>query len=178
MSLPIVNPFGTVSTQKIKSQWTNNLQANTWIAPYGMMFFDTYDGVLRLGDDETPGGQIIGTGGGGNGVPAAPNGSLQFNNNGVFGGNISLTFDAANSILTLTGSQNVIGNISVVGNINVAGNVQANSIRDDDGIFLNSNVITMSYTLPPGYNGITGGPITIENSAVVTVPDGQRWTIV
>jgi hypothetical protein len=177
MSLPIDNPTGIQSTQKIKSSWVNNLNANTFVAPSGMLFFDTYNGVLRLGDDTTPGGQIIG-GGGGNGTPAAPAGSIQFNNNGAFGGNIALTFDAANSVLSLTGLANVIGNINVVGNVNVTGNVRANTVYDDDGIFLNANVITMSYTLPPGYNGITGGPITIENSAVVTIPDGQRWTIV
>jgi hypothetical protein len=67
-TLPIPNPFGNVSTQKIKSSWINNLQANTYVAPYGLMFFDTYDGVLRLGDGETQGGRIIGTGGGGNGA--------------------------------------------------------------------------------------------------------------
>lgn len=178
MSLPIPNPFGNVSTQKIKSSWINNLQANTYVAPYGLMFFDTYDGVLRLGDGSTPGGQIVTTGGGGNGTPAAPNGSIQFNNNGAFGGNISLTFDAGNSILSLTGDQNVIGNISVVGNIAASEAVRANSVFADAGIFLNANSISVSYTLPPGYNGITGGPTTIQDPAVITIPDGQRWTIV
>jgi hypothetical protein len=177
MTYPVPNPDGIPSTQKIKSSWVNKLDAAGYIAPVGMLFFDTYTGILRLGDNVTPGGHIIG-GGGGNGTPAAPAGSIQFNNNGVFGGNIALTYDAANSVLSLTGDQNVVGNISVVGNINVTGNVHANTVYDDDGIFLNANVITMSYTLPPGYNGITGGPITIENSAVVNIPDGQRWTIV
>jgi hypothetical protein len=178
-SLPIPQPAGEpLSTQKIKSSWTKNLDAANYVAPAGLLFFDTYAGVLRLGDGETPGGRLVGGGGGGNGTPSAPNQSIQFNDNGVFGGNVTLTFDAANSILSLTGNQNVVGNISVVGNIIATEIVQANSVRDDDGIFLNANVITMSYTLPPGYNGITGGPITIENSAVVTVPDGQRWTIV
>ena len=178
MSLPIVNPTGTASTQKVNSSWTNNLSANTYVAPYGMLFFDTYDGVLRLGDNVTPGGQIISTGGGGNGTPAAPNGSLQFNNSGAFGGNISLTFDAANSVLSLTGDQNVVGNITVTGNIQATTNVSANVVYANAGIFLNANVITASYTLPPGFNGISGGPVEIQGSAVVTVPPGQRWTVV
>lgn len=178
MSLPIPNPFGNVSTQKIKSQWTNNLQANTWVAPYGMMFFDTYDGVLRLGDNVTPGGQIIGSGGGGNGTPAAPNGSIQFNNNGAFGGNIALTYDVANSVLSLTGDQSVVGNISVAGNIQATNNVSANVVYANAGIFLNANVITESYTLPVGFNGISGGPVDVQGNAVVTVPNGQRWTVV
>jgi hypothetical protein len=178
-TLPIPKPPNEPnSTQKIKSSWINNLQANTYVAPYGLMFFDTYDGVLRLGDGETQGGRIIGTGGGGNGTPAAPNGSLQFNNSGAFGGNISLTFDAANSVLSLTGDQNVVGNITVTGNIQATTNVSANVVYANAGIFLNANVITASYTLPPGFNGISGGPVDIQGNAVVTVPNGQRWTVV
>jgi len=180
MSLPIPKPPGEPnSTQKIKSQWTNNLTANAYIAPLGQLFFDTYDGVLRLGDNVTPGGQIINTGGGGgNGTPAAPSGSIQFNNGGVFGGNISLTFDAANSVLSLTGDQTVVGNISVAGNVQATTNVSANVVYANAGIFLNANVITASYTLPPGFNGISGGPVDIQGNAVVTVPNGQRWTVV
>lgn len=179
MSLPIPPiPGQPPSTQKIKSTWTNNLSANTYVAPYGMLFFDTYDGILRLGDNVTPGGQLITTGGGGNGTPAAPTGAIQFNNNGAFGGNIALTYDAGNSILSLTGDQNVIGNITVTGSISVSNAIQANSVFADAGIFLNANSISVSYTLPPGYNGITGGPTTIQDPAVITIPDGQRWTIV
>jgi hypothetical protein len=178
MTLPIPQPAGEpLSTQKIKSSWTNNLDAATYVAPFGQLFFDTYAGVLRLGDNVTPGGQILNTGGGG-GTPASPNQSIQFNNNGVFGGNVNLTYDFANSILTLTGEQSVIGNISVVGNVVATNSVEANAVFADAGIFLNANLITVSYTLPAGYNGITGGPTQIANTAVITVPDSQRWTIV
>jgi hypothetical protein len=173
MSLPIPNPYGNVSTQKVKSSWINNLQANTYVAPYGLMFFDTYDGVLRLGDGSTPGGQLITTGGGsGNGTPAAPNGSIQFNNSGAFGGNIALTFDAANSVLSLTGLANVVGNIQATDN------VSANVVIAEAGIFLNANLITESYTIPAGYNGLSGGPTVVQAPAVITVPNGQRWTVV
>jgi hypothetical protein len=172
MSLPIPNPYGNVSTQKVKSSWINNLQANTYVAPYGLMFFDTYDGVLRLGDGSTPGGQLITTGGGGGGTPAAPNGSIQFNNSGAFGGNIALTFDAANSVLSLTGLANIVGNIQATDN------VSANVVIAEAGIFLNANLITESYTIPAGYNGLSGGPTVVQAPAVITVPNGQRWTVV
>lgn len=179
MTLPIPQPAGEpLSTQKIKSTWTNNLDAATYVAPYGLLFFDTYAGVLRLGDNVTPGGQILNFGGGGNGTPAAPNQSVQFNNNGVFGGNTNLTYDFANSVLTLTGHQSVIGNIDVTGNVTANDSVIANAVFANAGMFLDGNVITVSYTLPAGYNGLTGGPITIMDTATVTVPDGQRWTIV
>jgi hypothetical protein len=171
MTLPIPNPFGTVSTQKIKSQWTNNLQANTYVAPYGQMFFDTYDGVLRLGDGSTPGGQIIITGGGGNGIPSGPDQSVQFNNSGVFGGNIALTFNAANSVLTLT------GNIQT-SNIVASNNAIANAVFAANGLFFNSNVIPESITLPAGYNAMSSGVTLIPDDVIVEVGDGQRWTAV
>lgn len=171
MTLPIPNPTGVNSTQKIKSSWVNNLSANTYVGPVGTIFFDTYDGILRLGDNVTPGGQIIGTGGG-NGTPALPANSIQFNNGGLFGGNIALTFDAANSVLNLTGLANVVGNITATNN------VAANVVIAEAGIFLNANLITESYTIPAGYNGISGGPTVVQAPAVITVPNGQRWTIV
>jgi hypothetical protein len=171
MTLPIPNPFGTISTQKIKSQWTNNLQANTYVAPYGQMFFDTYDGVLRLGDGTTPGGQIVITGGGGNGVPSGPNQSVQFNNNGVFGGNVALTFDAGNSVLTLT------GNIQT-SNIVASNNATANAVFAANGLFFNGNVIPESVTVPTGYNAMSSGATLVPDDVVVSVGDGQRWTAV
>lgn len=177
MTLPIPNPFGTVSTQKIKSQWTNNLQANTYVAPYGLMFFDTYDGVLRLGDGSTPGGQIVVTGGGGNGTPAAPNQSIQFNNGGVFGGNVALTFDSANAVLSLTGLANITGNITATDTITASNTVQANVISAQNGLLLNANTVAQSYTIPTGFNAVSGGPVTVPGGVVVDSVDG-RWTIV
>ena len=173
MTLPIPQPAGEpLSTQKIKSTWTNNLDAATYVAPYGMLFFDTYAGVLRLGDNVTPGGQLVSTGGGGGGTPAAPANSIQFNNAGAFGGNVALTFDAVNGVLNLTGLANVVGNIQATNT------VAANVVVAEAGIFLNANLITESYTIPTGYNGLTGGPTVVANPAVITVPPGQRWTIV
>lgn len=240
MALPPVN----TTTQKIKSSWVNNLDATSYVAPAGMMFFDTATGVLRLGDAETPGGIIVG-GGGGNGTPAGPNGSLQFNNGGAFGGNSALTYDAANATLNLTGLANVAGDISATGNItgnyilgngafltgvitsvsniangtsnvsidsananitvavdgtsnvavftstglDVTGNVtssdtitanntvSANVVAAQNGLFINANVVAQSYTIPPGYNAISAGPVTVPPGVVVDSIDGN-WVIV
>lgn len=38
--------------------------------------------------------------------------------------------------------------------------------------------IAASYTITPGKNAITAGPITIEDGVVVTIPDGSTWTVV
>lgn len=166
MALPPVN----TTTQKIKSSWVNNLNADTFIAPAGQMFFDTATGVLRLGDAETPGGIIVG-GGGGNGTPSGPNQSIQFNNNGVFGGNVALTFDAANAVLTLA------GNIQT-GNIVAGNNATANAVFAANGLFFNGNVIPESVTVPAGYNAMSSGATLVPDDVVVSVGDGQRWTAV
>lgn len=141
------------------------------------MFFDTYDGVLRLGDGSTPGGIIIGGGGGGNGVPALPANSIQFNNGGVFGGNIALTFDAANSALSLTGLATVTGNIAATDTITAGNSVIANVITAQNGLLLNANTVVHSFTIEPGYNAVSGGPVEIPDGVIVDSVNG-RWTIV
>ena len=166
MALPPTNQ----STQKIKSSRTNNLDADTYVGPSGLMWFDTATGLLRLGDDETPGGIIVG-GGSGNGNPAGPNQSIQFNNSGVFGGNVSLTFDAANAVLTLA------GNIQT-SNIVAGNNATANAVFAANGLFFNGNVIPESVTIPAGYNAMSSGDTLVPDNVVVSVGDGQRWTAV
>lgn len=48
----------------------------------------------------------------------------------------------------------------------------------DQIFFENDLVVTTSYTLPTGKNAGTFGPVTINTGVVVTVPDGQVWSIV
>lgn len=54
-----------------------------------------------------------------------------------------------------------------------AGGAQAGGV-----IYENNQVITASYTLTTGKNGMSAGPITINSGVVVTVPSGSVWTIV
>jgi hypothetical protein len=44
-------------------------------------------------------------------------------------------------------------------------------------IFENSLTISSNYTLTTNKNGLSVGPITINNGVSVTVPSGQRWVI-
>ena len=47
------------------------------------------------------------------------------------------------------------------------------------GMFIETDkTLTSNYTITTGKNAITAGPITIDDDAVVTVPDGSTWTIV
>ena len=220
------------ATGKIKASRVNNLAADTYVGPAGQIWYDVDTGLLRLGDNVTPGGTIIG-GGGGNGTPGGPNASIQFNNNGVFGGNTALTFNAANSVLNLNGAISATGNVTgnyfigngalltgvnvssnsifngdsnvqitsananvtvgvngtgnvaiftstglnVNGNITVTDTVDANLVTAELGLFLNANTIIANYTIPPGYNALSAGPITIPDGIVVDSVS-SNWGIV
>lgn len=47
----------------------------------------------------------------------------------------------------------------------------------DGAIYENTNTISESYTLTPGTNGMSVGPVTLASGVSVTVPPGQRWVI-
>jgi hypothetical protein len=45
-------------------------------------------------------------------------------------------------------------------------------------IQLNGQIISDNYAIPAGYNGVSAGPITISNGAIVSIPAGSSWSIV
>jgi hypothetical protein len=42
----------------------------------------------------------------------------------------------------------------------------------------NKTTLTDSYTITPGYNAMSAGPININNGVIVDIPGGSVWTIV
>ena len=46
-----------------------------------------------------------------------------------------------------------------------------------NGIFVNSTTVSQSYTIAPGFNGYSTGPMTIASGVTVTVSSGQRWVV-
>jgi len=48
----------------------------------------------------------------------------------------------------------------------------------DKVFYLNDNQVNSDYTLPPGRNAMSAGPIIVNLGVTVTVPPGQAWTIV
>lgn len=38
--------------------------------------------------------------------------------------------------------------------------------------------VTGDYTLEAGRNGVSAGPITVEDGVTITIEDGARWVIV
>jgi hypothetical protein len=45
-------------------------------------------------------------------------------------------------------------------------------------IKLNEQTILADYSIPVGYNGLSAGPITIDDGVVVTIPTGSSWSVV
>lgn len=45
-------------------------------------------------------------------------------------------------------------------------------------IYENAQLITTSYTMTTGNNGMSAGNITIDTGVTVTIPTGSFWTIV
>jgi hypothetical protein len=48
----------------------------------------------------------------------------------------------------------------------------------DTVFFENGQTVTTNYTLSTGKNAVSAGPVTINNSVVVTIPSGASWVIV
>jgi len=48
----------------------------------------------------------------------------------------------------------------------------------DEAFFENDQIITADYTITTGKNAMTAGPIEIDDSVTVTVPNGSTWTVV
>ncbi len=84
--------------------------------------------------------------------PTAATGMLRFNSTGS-------SFEGYNgsSWSSLGGAQGGVGNPFV---------------------YENDITVTADYTLTTGKNGMTAGPITINDGVTVTVPDNSTWTIV
>ena len=145
------------ATGKIKASRVNNLAADTYVGPDGQIWYDIATGVLRLGDNVTPGGTIIG-GGSGNGVPGGPTNSVQFNAGGdSFGGTVNITTNGTD--LSVTGNVNAayfIGDGSQLTNLpagnysntNVSAYLSSGSVTTD---YLTSGNISASGNVSGGY---------------------------
>jgi hypothetical protein len=159
------------SIQNFFTSRDNNANASTYVGQLDRLWYDPLTNTIYVSDGVTPGGIAVSGGGGGNGTPSGPNQSLQFNSNGVFGGNINLTFDATNAVLAVN------GNITT-SNVTASNAVTGNSVFADNGLFFNGNVIPESVTVPAGYNAMSSGNTLVPDGVIVSVGDGQRWTAV
>ena len=84
-------------------------------------------------------------------TPAGSNTEVQYNNSGAFGASSSFTY--ASSTLT------------------------APIVSASNGLVVNSNTVSASYTIPSGSSASSVGPMTVASGQSVTVPSGSRWVV-
>lgn len=58
------------------------------------------------------------------------------------------------------------------------GDLQASQVTASNGIFVNSQTVSVSYTIPTGSSAMSSGPITVASGQSVTVSSGSRWVVV
>ena len=69
------------------------------------------------------------------------------------------------------------GALTVVGGLGVGGSIFASQIIGTNGFLSNNNTIVGNYTLATGTNAMSAGPIVLTTGSTITIPTGQRWTI-
>jgi hypothetical protein len=57
-------------------------------------------------------------------------------------------------------------------------NAYAPQFGASNGLFINSNTVSASYTIPSNYNAMSAGKVTVNSGITVTIPSGSRWVIV
>ena len=54
---------------------------------------------------------------------------------------------------------------------------QAQAVSPDSPIRLNTRKVAADFTVPPGYNAASAGPISVADRVTVTVSDHSTWSI-
>jgi hypothetical protein len=86
-------------------------------------------------------------------TPAGSTTQVQYNNAGSFAGSANFTFNSTTGLLT------------------------APEVLASNGLVLNANTNTSSYTIGSGNNAMSVGPFTTASGTTITVPSGSRWVI-
>lgn len=58
------------------------------------------------------------------------------------------------------------------------GELQSSEVNATNGIFVNSQTVSASYSIPSGSNAVSAGPVAVASGVTVTVPSGSVWTVV
>lgn len=57
------------------------------------------------------------------------------------------------------------------------GELQASELVASNGIVLNNQTMSASYTMPAGYSGMSTGPFTVAGGVTFTIPSGSRHVV-
>ena len=133
---------------------------------------DYYAQSILGGNLRTSGGtSLLNWDGGGSGNITV-NGGLSANPSNK---NISLAPTGTGTVTINPATAGTMDNVAIGGTTpaSVAGTV----IQATNGIVINSNTVSASYTIPSGSSGMSAGPMTVASGQTVTVSSGSRWVI-
>lgn len=57
------------------------------------------------------------------------------------------------------------------------GELQASAMVSSNGLTVNSNTVSTSYSIPSGSSAVSAGPMTLAAGVSVTIPSGARWVV-
>lgn len=130
----------------------NNADPATYVGQQARLWWNPTDNSIYVSDGVTPGGIRVSGGGGGNGSPSLPLNSIQFNNNGSFGGSAQLTFDKNTGTLT------------------------SNALNFTNALYVGGTLFTRTLTVGRATTPVTV-PLASNNSFNVLAADGQEITV-
>jgi hypothetical protein len=135
---------------KIKASRVNNLDAATYVGPAGQLWYDVDTGVLRLGDNVTPGGTVVSSG----------------TSNSIYNGTSNVNIPVANGDVTV--STNSISNAAVFsqGSLYLQGPV------------VTPKLITNNIIIKDGFNAIMAAPFVIADGASITLDDNADLVVI
>jgi hypothetical protein len=58
-----------------------------------------------------------------------------------------------------------------------AGAISGTSLNATNGIIVNNQTVSASYSIPTGYSAHSIGPITLNSGVTVSIPSGSRWLV-
>jgi hypothetical protein len=178
-----VSPFITVAANNTGSLTDMGLLGQTGPTTFAGFRFDTIVNAWQTSNSVYSNGAPITAYANVNTPPSGPNTAIQFNNNGLFGGNANLTFNTNTNLLALGGNLSVSGNITaqnINANINVT-SASANIIyvakngNDNNSGGLTSPLLTIEgamnmASLRGGNVSVHVAPGTYTENMPITIP--------
>jgi len=175
------NTNNTVFIQRLFTSRDNFVDGNVqeatsntanFVGQEGRIWWDPTRNNFYASDGNTPGGILIGTGGGGNAEPSGSNTWVQYNNSGSFGSSPNFTFNSSTNVLSATYFS---GDGSNLTNVNLTGVAAGNTTEiqfNTTGDFSASGNLrfdTGSNTLYTDQVAIPTGTLLSGNAEVVYV---------
>lgn len=161
-------PNDPQAIQRFFTSRDNNANSASYVGQEQRLWYDPVTNAIYVSDGNTAGGIIVGTGGGGNGVPGGPTNSVQYNaGGGNFGGTANVVVNGADLQVVGNLVANVITN-NGTGNIYFTGNLLPTAVNYTLGTldvpWGNAFFGPRSVTILDDTGNI-GNTVTIENIA-------------